>query len=199
MTNGNQFLAESASSNAGHGSGRRLLGVISLRVRDDFLAITTIGINVVMVALFQNMKIFGASLGMSVTPPTFFGAKMTPMHFLVLLLILIVLTCLLTRKMTKSWFWSGSGQPEKMTGAAMSFGINVSQYKILAFILGTAIAGAYGGHLCAPYDIHILQQLCVYRFHQYLIHGGGRRNRDDKRTLLGALLLGAARGSAFRR
>ena len=48
-----------------------LLGVISLRVRDDFLAITTIGINFVMVALFQNMKIFGASLGMSVTPPTF--------------------------------------------------------------------------------------------------------------------------------
>ena len=35
-----------------------ILGIISLRLRDDFLAITTIGINFVMVALFQNMKFF---------------------------------------------------------------------------------------------------------------------------------------------
>ena len=34
-----------------------LLGLISLRLQADFLAITTIGINFVMVALFNNMSI----------------------------------------------------------------------------------------------------------------------------------------------
>ena len=36
-----------------------LLGLISLRLQADFLAITTIGINFVMVALFNNMSITG--------------------------------------------------------------------------------------------------------------------------------------------
>lgn len=43
-----------------------LLGLASLRVRDDFLAITTIGTNFVVVAIFQYVPFFGASLGLSI-------------------------------------------------------------------------------------------------------------------------------------
>lgn len=39
-----------------------ILGIASLRVQNDFLAITTIGLNFVMVALFNNLEIFGLSL-----------------------------------------------------------------------------------------------------------------------------------------
>ena len=169
-----------------------LLGVISLRVRDDFLAITTIGINFVMVALFQNMKIFGASLGMSVTPPTFFGAKMTPMHFLVLLLILIVLTCLLTRKMTKSWFGLALASLRNDEGAAMSFGINVSQYKILAFILGTAIAGLTGAiyvhRMTFIFSSSFAFTVSISILSMVVVGGIG----TIRGPLLGALILGAA-------
>ena len=169
-----------------------LLGVISLRVRDDFLAITTIGINFVMVALFQNMKIFGASLGMSVTPPTFFGAKMTPMHFLVLLLILIVLTCLLTRKMTKSWFGLALASLRNDEGAAMSFGINVSQYKILAFILGPAIAGLTGAiyvhRMTFIFSSSFAFTVSISILSMVVVGGIG----TIRGPLLGALILGAA-------
>ena len=46
-----------------------LLGLISLRLQADFLAITTIGINFVMVALFNNMSITGGSLGLTILKP----------------------------------------------------------------------------------------------------------------------------------
>ena len=78
-----------------------------------------------MVALFQNMKIFRGIPGNVGNTSYVFGAKMTPMHFLVLLLILIVLTCLLTRKMTKSWFGLALASLRNDEGATMSFGINV--------------------------------------------------------------------------
>ena len=50
-----------------------LLGLISLRLQADFLAITTIGINFVMVALFNNMSITGGSLGLTILKPKLFG------------------------------------------------------------------------------------------------------------------------------
>ena len=53
-----------------------LLGLISLRLQADFLAITTIGINFVMVALFNNMSITGGSLGLTILKPMLFCPKM---------------------------------------------------------------------------------------------------------------------------
>src|SRR5699024_8186876 len=53
-----------------------VLGLISLRLQADFLAITTIGINFVMVALFNNMSITGGSLGLTISKPTLFGERM---------------------------------------------------------------------------------------------------------------------------
>ena len=39
-----------------------LLGIPSLRVREDFLAITTIGINFIVEAIFNNFEFFGGAL-----------------------------------------------------------------------------------------------------------------------------------------
>ena len=129
---------------------------------------------------------------MSVTPPTFFGAKMTPMHFLVLLLILIVLTCLLTRKMTKSWFGLALASLRNDEGAAMSFGINVSQYKILAFILGTAIAGLTGAiyvhRMTFIFSSSFAFTVSISILSMVVVGGIG----TIRGPLLGALILGAA-------
>ena len=66
-----------------------LVGVASLRVRDDFLAITTIGINFVVVALFNSMEVFGASLGLATQGAYFLGTRMNNTHYMILLLVLI--------------------------------------------------------------------------------------------------------------
>ena len=121
-----------------------VMGVIALRLKDDFLAVTTIGINFVMVALFNNLKIFGASLGLSNNGAYFFGTKMNHMHYAILMFILIVILILLIIKMNKSWFGLALASLKDDEGAARSFGIDVSLYKILTFIIGTSIAGMAG-------------------------------------------------------
>lgn len=122
-----------------------LLGVISLRLQADFLAITTIGINFVMVALFNNMSITGGSLGLTIVKPTVFGTKFGNMHFFWMTVVFIVIVCLLIVKMRRSWFGMALASINNDAAAARSFGIDVSRYQILTFIIGTAIAGLAGG------------------------------------------------------
>ena len=122
-----------------------VLGLISLRLQADFLAITTIGINFVMVALFNKLSITGGSLGLDVPKPVLFGVKMMPMHFFYLTLVLIVILCLLIVKMRRSWFGMALASINNDSAAARSFGIDVNRYQILTFTIGTAIAGLAGG------------------------------------------------------
>ena len=121
-----------------------LLGLASLRVRDDFLAITTIGTNFVVVAIFQYVPFFGASFGLSVPPAFIFGMKMTYLGYLFLTIFLIALTVLFLRKLEKSWFGLAMGGIRNNEGAAGSIGIDIKKFKVVAFILGTAIAGIAG-------------------------------------------------------
>jgi len=169
-----------------------IIGVISIRLRDDFLAITTIGINFVMVAIFQNVKFFGGSLGMAVKTPTIFGQRMTPLHFLILLLILIVLVCLLIRKMNNSWFGLALASLRGDEGAAQSFGVNVNQYKILAFIMGTAIAGLTGGiyahRMTFIFSSSFAFVVSISILSMVVVGGVG----TIRGPLVGAILLGAA-------
>ena len=122
-----------------------LLGLISLRLQADFLAITTIGINFVMVALFNNMSITGGSLGLTILKPMLFGTKMGNRQFFWLTFVVIVVVCLLIIKMRRSWFGMALASINNDSAAARSFGIDVSRYQILTFIIGTAIAGLAGG------------------------------------------------------
>jgi len=122
-----------------------ILGFISLRLQADFLAITTIGINFVMVAIFNRLQITGGTLGLTLSKPVVFGIKMNNMHFFFLTVIVIILVCLLIKKMNKSWFGMALASIENDAAAARSFGINVNKYQILAFTIGCALAGLAGG------------------------------------------------------
>jgi branched-chain amino acid transport system permease protein len=121
-----------------------LLGLASLRVRDDFLAITTIGTNFVVVAIFQYIPFFGASLGLAVPPAYIFGMKITYLGYLSLIISLIVLTVLFLRKLERSWFGLAMGGIRNNEVAAESIGVDIKKYKVIAFVLGTTIAGIAG-------------------------------------------------------
>jgi len=122
-----------------------LLGLASMRVKEDFLAITTIGINFVVVAIFQYAPIFGASLGMSVSKPSIFGVKMDNLMFLILVGALIVGMVIFMRIIEKSWFGLALASIRNDEAAASSLGVNIVKYKVLAFAVGTAVAGLAGG------------------------------------------------------
>ena len=117
-----------------------VLGLISLRLQADFLAITTIGINFVMVALFNNMSITGGSLGLTISKPTLFGQRMGNQEFFLLTLIVIVIVCLLIVKMRRSWFGMALASINNDAAAARSFGIDVSRLAVqFDFIYGELV------------------------------------------------------------
>lgn len=160
-----------------------LLGLISLRLQADFLAITTIGINFVMVALFNNMSITGGSLGLTILKPMLFGTKMGNRQFFWLTFVVIVVVCLLIIKMRRSWFGMALASINNDSAAAHSFGIDVSRYQILTFIIGTVIAGLAGWrHLCPPYGLYLFVRLCVRHLYPDSLDGCYRRHRDHSRT-----------------
>ena len=121
------------------------IGFISLRLQADFLAITTIGINFVMEAIFKNLNITGGSLGIDIRQngrESFFGLGIIPFFFIVVAVIVIV--CLLIKKMEKSRFGMALSSICNDPAAAASMGIDVNKYRILTFTLGCALAGLAG-------------------------------------------------------
>lgn len=121
-----------------------LLGLFSVRVREDFLAVTTIGINFVVVAVFQYVELFGASLGLAVPKPEMFGVRFGNSEILVLIVVLNILVYLFMRHLPHSWLGLALGGVRNDEDAAASLGVNADHYKVFAFSIGTFIAGMTG-------------------------------------------------------
>ncbi|MBW2022046.1 MAG: branched-chain amino acid ABC transporter permease [Deltaproteobacteria bacterium] len=123
-----------------------LLGLPSLRVRDDFLAITTIGINFIVEAVFLYIPFFGGALGIGGIPRVFFfGTKMRGMGFFTMCLIFLALVLLVCWWFTKSWAGLACFALREEEEAASNMGISPVRFKLLAFVVGTAMAGLGGG------------------------------------------------------
>jgi len=169
-----------------------LLGLASLRVKEDFLAITTIGINFVMVAIFQYTPYLGASFGMSVSKPHLFGRPMDNMAFLALVLALIVLVCLLSRRIERSWMGLALGGIRNNETAAASVGIDVNKFKVVAFTMGTAIAGlagaVYAHYMTFIYSTDFAFATSITILAMVVIGGVG----TIRGAIAGAILLGLA-------
>jgi branched-chain amino acid transport system permease protein len=123
-----------------------LLGIPCLRVRDDFLAITTMGINFVVEAIFLYIPFFGGAMGIGgINLPKWFGREVTKTEYFLLILVVFVLLILLDRKLGRSWVglaWASIREDEQAAGA---MGVDVVRFKVVAFILGSAVAGLAGG------------------------------------------------------
>jgi branched-chain amino acid transport system permease protein len=123
-----------------------ILGVPCLRVRDDFLAITTMGINFVVEAVFLYTPFFGGAMGMGgIDLPRWFGREMTKPEYVVLILIVFAFLLVLDWWLGRSWVglaWASIREDEV---AAEAMGVDVVRFKVVAFIMGSAIAGLAGG------------------------------------------------------
>jgi len=123
-----------------------LLAIPCLRVRDDFLAITTMGINFVVEAIFLYIPFFGGAMGIGgINLPKWFGREMTKPEYFILILIVFFLLLLLDRQMGRSWIGLAWASIREDDQASEAMGVDVIRFKVLAFILGSAIAGLAGG------------------------------------------------------
>jgi branched-chain amino acid transport system permease protein len=118
-----------------------VVGFASLRLRDDFLAVTTIGVSFLFVGFVRKQPWLGAEMGMSKIPSSGLGSEGNAL----LILACALLTIALSLYVNRSWMGFSFRAVGDDEDTARTVGISVGAYKLVAFTLGTAIAGLAGG------------------------------------------------------
>jgi len=127
-----------------------LVGVPSLRLRGDYLAIVTLGFGEIIRVIFQNVEAAGGASGLSGVPKLS-GLAWT---FGLAAVTVYVVGCLV-----KSTYGRGFIAVHDDEVAASSMGLNPTRYKVTAFVIGAFFAGIAGGlyshhkHLSARRDL----------------------------------------------
>ena len=116
-----------------------LVGMPSLRLRGDYLAIVTLGFNEIVRVILQNTSgegAFGGPLGLKGIPP----------HTNFFWVFAVAAICVyVVASMVNSTYGRGFLAVRDDEIAAGSMGINVVRYKVTAFVVGAFFAGLSGG------------------------------------------------------
>jgi branched-chain amino acid transport system permease protein len=131
------------------------LGLISLRLKDDFLAIATMGFNFVVVGVLLYAPMFGRALGMGDIPMlSFFDNPLSREAFLGFCVASVVVVILVVWWLQRSWVGLAWRAIREVQEVAEVMGVNITKYKIFAFVVSTAIAG-FSGYLYAHFVLFI--------------------------------------------
>jgi branched-chain amino acid transport system permease protein len=118
-----------------------VVGFASLRLRHDFLAVTTIGVSFLFVGFVRKQSWLGAEMGISKIPPSGLGPEGNTLLIVACAVVAIALSLYVSR----SWMGFGFRAVGDDEDTARTVGIPVARYKLVAFTLGTGIAGLAGG------------------------------------------------------
>ncbi len=117
-----------------------LVGLMSLRVRHDFLAITTMGIAFLFVGLVRKQEWLGGEIGISGIPAVGFGRE----GLLVTAVACAGLFAAVTVYLKRSWMGFAFDSIADDEDTARILGIDVPRFKLWAFVIGTSGAGVAG-------------------------------------------------------
>ncbi|MEE9334149.1 MAG: branched-chain amino acid ABC transporter permease [Granulosicoccaceae bacterium] len=117
-----------------------LVGFASLRVRHDFLAITTMGIVFLFVGIVRQQDFLGGEIGISGIQRSALGR----IGFLLLCASLAALFAGFSLLVKRSWLGFVFESISDNEDVARVLGIDVAKYKLFAFVVGTAAAGVAG-------------------------------------------------------
>jgi|LFRM01.1.fsa_nt_gb branched-chain amino acid transport system permease protein len=113
-----------------------VIGLPTLRLRGDYLAIATLGFGEIVRVVLLNLDITGGPRGLGGIFPktTFFSAE-----------IVAVLTILVLANIVRSSHGRAFVAVREDEIAAEAMGVDTTMYKVLAFSIGAAFAGVAGG------------------------------------------------------
>ncbi|WP_420226847.1 branched-chain amino acid ABC transporter permease [Pigmentiphaga litoralis] len=140
-----------------------VVGFASLRVRADFLAITTMGVGFLFVGIVRKQGWLGGEMGLSGFPES--GLSRT--GFMLLVLGLCVAVAALSVYVRASWMgrvFNGIAEDEDTMRV---LGMDVPRYKLAAFAIGTALAGMAGAlysqhlHFIGPDSFGFVESITV--------------------------------------
>jgi branched-chain amino acid transport system permease protein len=139
-----------------------IVGVPSLRLKGDYLAITTLGFSEIIRVVIQNLSIIGASQGfrgvyvydngvrslemvpeLSKMPFAFYDIPKYTDFFWTFLIVAIIIFGI--TNLMKSTYGRGFIAVKDDEIAAEAMGINTTKFKVTAFVLGAFFAGVAGG------------------------------------------------------
>lgn len=118
-----------------------VVGFASLRVRHDFLAITTMGVGFLFLGVVRKQDFLGGELGIAAIPDPGLGKT----GYMLLILSVAALIAALSVYIKRSWMGFAFDAVADDEDTARVVGINAPRFKLAAFALGTAIAGLAGG------------------------------------------------------
>ncbi len=148
-----------------------LVGVPSLRLRGDYLAITTLGFAEIIRVIIQSLEVVGASQGfrgayifnngmkaaqipadMSEVPYTFYAVPKFTDFFWTYLFIAVIIFFIVN--LMNSTYGRGFLAVKDDEVAAESMGVNSTKFKVIAFVSGAFFAGI-AGSLYAHFNLYI--------------------------------------------
>lgn len=132
-----------------------ILGLPSLRVKEDFLAVVTMGLGLIIQSLMLNLKITGGPMGIgNIKPVSILGHNFSMFNFFIFELVIIVVLTFTMNRMVNSRFGRALIAIREDETVADTLGINTTKYKVLAFAIGAMYAGI-AGTLFAHYFTYV--------------------------------------------
>jgi len=124
-----------------------VVGIPSLRIRDDYFAIATFAFQVITFSVMNNWVSFTSGpMGLPGIPqPAIFGWKITTHYdFLIVILVFCIVTLWISHKIVSSPFGRVLKAIREDEVFALAMGKNVASSKILIFVIGAGMASVAG-------------------------------------------------------
>jgi len=113
-----------------------LVGMPSLRLRGDYLAIVTLGFGEIIRSVIENMQFLGGALGLSGVPP---------LTNLVWAGVSVIATVVMARRLAVSTQGRALFAIREDEVAAEAMGVDTTGYKVRGFVISATYAGLAGG------------------------------------------------------
>ena len=136
LMQGALFLAALVAGGLGAAGAGWLVGLPSLRLKGDYLAIVTLGFGEIIRVIFQNFEPLGGALGLNGIP------AYTTVFWV---LAAAAVTLFTVHCLVHSTYGRGFLAVHDDEIAAESVGLDTTRYKIVAFVTGAFFAGVAGG------------------------------------------------------
>lgn len=119
-----------------------IIGLPSLRLKGDYLAIVTLAFGEIVRNIFRNQKVFGGAKGLT-TGALKYDTRNAPTLFIVVLIVAIVMLIFI-QNLIKSKHGRAITAIRDNEIAAKAMGINVTFYKLFVFVIAAFFAGCAG-------------------------------------------------------
>ncbi len=171
-----------------------LVGAVALRLRDDYLAITTFGVAVTLQLVATNaQRLTGGPFGVQFIPKPLQGWLGTglpwTLGYLVLTLALLALVYVALERLVRSPWGRVLRAIREDEAAAASLGKRAFFFRLQSFVIGSALMGL-GGAVYAHFVGYIAPEdflpILTFQLWAMLIVGGSGNNRG---ALLGAFIV----------